>query len=371
MSGFIIAIAGQSAGLSPKAKLNVYGNFLGTTIDGTAIPAQRNGYGIYIGYDDAQIGGTQPWQRNLISATNGIGIYGGASGDSIVIEGNLIGTDVTGTQPLPNSYGVNLDSNSSGVRVGCTGTGCTAAGHASRNVISGNSIGVDISGSGTGGLQIKGNYIGTDWSGTQPVPNGNSGCPASCAGIWVQTGGSAPATIGGFSAGEGNLIAYNNGPGIVSPDGYLSESFDQQGNAIHNNADTDIGFSFYYGRIANDAGDGDTGVNNRQNYPAIQAASIAGNQLTVKYLVDTDVANATYPLRIDFYVDSDEGSGAFLVSDSYPATSAGLPRTATLTLPASALPLVGFVASATSADGYSSEFSRSWVFDRIFADRFE
>jgi hypothetical protein len=42
-----------------------------------------------------------------------------------------------------------------------------------------------------------------------------------------------------------------------------------------------------------------------------------------------------------------------------------------IALPADVEALVGFVASATDANGYSSEFSPSHVFDRIFADRFE
>ena len=373
-------LSGQGSGLTPKAKWNLYGNFIGTGVDGAALPVKANGSGIGLQYDDAQIGGTQAWQRNLISGNTYTAVSGGSPGDSIVVEGNLIGTDITGTKPIPNGYGVEPAANSAGIRVGCTGAGCTAAGHPSRNVISGNSLGMDISGSGTGGLQVKGNYIGTDWSGTQPLPNGPCDIYV-CGGIWVQLSGAPTAIIGGFGAGEGNVIAYNNGPGILSPDARVEESFDNQGNAIHNNSIADIAFSFA-GRIANDAGDTDAGSNNQQNHPVIQSASVSGIPgsltLNVTYLVDsipdTSCAQAgcsKYPLRIDFYVDIDEGSGAYLVADSYPANSAQVARTISLPLPISVQVLNGFVASATDANGYSSEFSHSWVFDRIFANAFE
>jgi hypothetical protein len=152
-------------------------------------------------------------------------------------------------------------------------------------------------------------------------------------------------------------------------------SFDNQGNTIHNNVRTDIAFDPTLGRIANDAGDADTGVNNKQNFPVIQSASVSGTPgnltLNVTYLVDSTTANSSYPLRVDFYVDIDEGSGEYLVSDSYPATSAQVARSASMALPANVEALAGFVASATDANGYSSEFSPSRVFDRIFADRFE
>lgn len=379
MHGFAYMIAGQGNGLTPKAQINVYGNFLGTGVDGTALPPGSGNFNaVLIQDDNAQIGGAQAWQRNLISGV-GTAISGGTPNDSIVIEGNLVGTDASGTLAIANNLGIDIGSSAPGIRVGCTGAGCTAAGHPSRNVISGNSsLGARIgigSGSGSSSLEIKGNYIGTDWSGAKSLPNGSSGCPASCAGIWVQQGGTSPppVIVGGFNAGEANVVAWNNGPGINGPDGRVSESFDNQGNAIHNNRGTDIAFVLNATRIANDPGDADIGTNNQQNYPEIQSANVSGTPgnltLNVTYLVDSTTGNSTYPLRIDFYVDIDEGSGAYLVSDAY-STPQTL-RTVSLPLPANVQALTGFVASATDANGYSSELSPSVVFDRIFADGFQ
>jgi hypothetical protein len=385
---------------SSGSTLKVYGCFIGAQLDGTAFASGYGNAGVAIGIysGQANIGGAQSAQRNLISGSRGGGIY--VAQGPVVIEGNLIGTDATGTLAIPSGIssnwpGVLLPGNFPNIRVGCTGAGCTAFGSPSRNVISGNhNIGIGIwdgGGQATGGLEIKGNYIGTDWSGTTPLPNGrltdsNAGCPTYCGGIQL-TGSSTKATpasiIGGFNPGEGNLIAFNNGAGIISSpqyaaNGAIGASFDSQSNAIHNNADVDIDIGAF-GHTPNDPGDGDTGANNVQNYPVIQSASLSGTPsnliLNVTYKVDSLPANSSYPLRVDFYIDVNEGSGMYLVSDTYPAASAQLARTVSLPLPPNAQnleqPLVGFVATATATDHYTSEFSPSYVFDRIFADGFE
>ncbi|GAA0723319.1 hypothetical protein [Dokdonella soli] len=244
MHGFSDAIVG--GGLStPKAQINIYGCFLGTKIDGTSLPTLGNtGAAIRVDNDNVQIGGIQPWQRNLLSG-NSTGVLAGSPNSTVIVEGNLIGTDATGALAIPNGTNSNwpgllLNANFPGLRIGCTGAGCTAPGHPSRNVISGNhNVGLGIwdgPAQGTGGIQIKGNYIGTDWSGTQPLPNGDAvgGCPTYCAGIQL-TGSSSVATpasiIGGSNPGEANLIAFNNGAGIISSpqynaNGAIGASFD-------------------------------------------------------------------------------------------------------------------------------------------------
>ena len=376
-----------------NGSLLVYGCFIGAQIDGTAFPSGYGNSGLAIRIDagHANIGGTLPGQRNLISGSQGGGILV-AAGSTTVIEGNLIGTDASGTLAIPSGIssnwpGILLAGNFPNIRVGCTGSGCSASGSPSRNIISGNhNIGIgiwDTYGTGTGALEIKGNYIGTDWSGTKPLPNGhladsNAGCPTYCAGIQLQGSSSVamPASIiGGFNPGEANLIAFNNGAGIISSpqycaNGCIGASFDSWGNAIHNNADTNIDIGAF-GLTPNDPGDADTGANNVQNYPVIQSAHVTGGQLTVTYLVDSTTGNSAYPLRIDFYVDIDEGSGEFLVSDTYPSTNAQQMRTVTLPLPMNAQAPAGFVATATTASHYTSEFSPSYVFDRIFTGGFE
>src|SRR5689334_25318327 len=80
----------------------IEGNFIGTNAAGTA--ASPNGAGgnggIVFGFcgtpSNCTVGGTTPAARNLISGNIGSGIALG-SGSGNTVQGNLIGTDVTGT----------------------------------------------------------------------------------------------------------------------------------------------------------------------------------------------------------------------------------------------------------------------------------
>ena len=94
----------------------VQGNYIGTTASGTSgLTNVRAGVGISCAPGNT-IGGTSAGAGNLISANadyNGdAGIYllaGGATGN--FIQGNKIGTDVTGTLALGNTHeGIYLES---------------------------------------------------------------------------------------------------------------------------------------------------------------------------------------------------------------------------------------------------------------------
>ena len=89
----------------------VFGNFIGVDATGTlARPNSQEGVDIDLS-DGNIIGGPLPGQRNIISgnASDGIEIDGG---DFNFIQGNYIGTDLTGTVLIPNGRdGIDLNDN--------------------------------------------------------------------------------------------------------------------------------------------------------------------------------------------------------------------------------------------------------------------
>ncbi len=374
LHGFSDAISGWNGGPG-ASELHVSGNFIGTTIAGSAIAGGGNGNsgcGVRSGFSGAWIGGTQAWQRNLLSGNGGAGVF--AAGP-VVIEGNLIGTDAAGASAIANGRAANwgglIVGARSHVRIG-------GADPASHNVISGNvPLGIGFWASfGPGGavsdFVVAGNRIGTDASGLTLLPNGFEALNAAQfgGGIQVQGGDGTSLPIGGFAAGEANLIAWNRGAGIIAGTNGDGEAFDDRGNAVHHNrgvgrANIDIGNA---GPTPNDVDDADAGSNRTQNWPEVIAASLSGDQLSVTYRVDTAVANASWPLRVDFRANVAGGAGSWLGSDVYPATSAGMARSVILTVP-SGLRAIPFVASATDATGHGSELSPAW--DVLFEDDFD
>jgi hypothetical protein len=176
----------------------VQGNTIGTNAAGTAAVA-NGGNGITIAASANTIGGTAAGAGNLISGNFLFGIA--LSGTNNLVQGNLIGTDITGTQPLGSSSGVSITAG--GNTIGGTVSGA-------RNVISGNADGLELlSGSGT---VVEGNYIGTDITGTQAVAN--------IRGIYVRASGD---TIGGTAAGAGNVISGNLNNGVELDQGATND----------------------------------------------------------------------------------------------------------------------------------------------------
>src|SRR5262249_46653467 len=147
------------------------------------------------------IGGTTPGAGNVISGNQGLGgiLIQSAGTSSNVVAGNYIGTDASGTAKLGNATaGVTIELGASGNTVGGTSS-------AARNVISGNAArGVDIEGSGTTGNVVQGNLIGLAADG-KSLGNGTTG---------LQIIDAPGNTIGGTAAGAGNVISGNSGSGL-------------------------------------------------------------------------------------------------------------------------------------------------------------
>lgn len=190
----------------------VQGNFVGPDITGRrALRAFTEG--VRIDSPDNLVGGPLPGEGNLVSGNVRGVVFAGPSSQRNHVEGNRIGTTADGGAPLANEYGIAMlgilggpvgypQSITVGAAAAAPFAGCTGA----CNLISGNDLGVAIDGNASTllGHVVRGNFIGTDPQGEQPVGNRVG---AQIIGPNNQIGGAAP--------GEGNLISGNRESGIV------------------------------------------------------------------------------------------------------------------------------------------------------------
>ena len=187
-------------------------NYIG--IDATGTTAEGNAFGVQLGSLANSCAITSNVISGNVNVTNvnlsGSGIYiNGADSTSntvsnTIIQGNLIGTDATGTKAVRNQdAGIN-DSNSVNTVIG----GTTAA---QRNIISGNDEGLALYIS--TGMIIEGNYIGPDITGGTAI--GNNGTEL-LYGNGIILRGASSLQIGGTAAGSGNVISGNKNDGIDS-----------------------------------------------------------------------------------------------------------------------------------------------------------
>jgi Ca2+-binding RTX toxin-like protein len=196
----------------PGATGNVVaGNYIGTDAGGTvAVGNGAAGVWIEAGASDNTIGGPGPAARNLISGNTSHGVMlNTPAGSGNRVQGNLIGTDITGLLGLGNGgIGVSISNGSGGNLVGTDGDGVDDA--TEGNVISGNGArGVFVNGSDN---VVAGNVIGLGADGTTPLGN-------SHVGIQVLGPGSANNRFGTDGDGvsdalERNVISANTLYGI-------------------------------------------------------------------------------------------------------------------------------------------------------------
>lgn len=345
----------------------IRGNIVGLNGTGTqAIGNQGSGIQVVSGPIGNPVIGTVV-ADNVVAGNELDGIFVNVGVQQAQLTGNRIGTNSSGSMAIGNGRdGLRLDG--SDARVGGSGPGAG-------NIISGNTRhGVVIGGN---GQQLMGNTVGNrsaagrDAVRGESMGNGGSGIVISLA---------FNNLIGGTSAGAGNQISGNGGGGVViEPFGSTGNTI--LGNSISSNAGIGIDLDDD-GPTPNDPGDADTGANNLQNFPEL--ASVAGDgveTLTVTYTVPSTIANSSYPLRIELFIadaDGEEGQ-TFIGTATYTQSEAGL-QTVFSFNPRSFVAHGDLIlATATDADGNSSEFSPAIASngsasprpDQVFADDFE
>ena len=279
-------ISGNLAGIETNGGTNhvIQGNLIGTDAPGTgALPAGQSA--IVIGHvtSGVLIGGTTAAARNIISGNGHGGIsIGGSLNDNAVtnnlVQGNFIGTDVTGTAVLGNTSYPGISCTAWNNTVGGSATGAG-------NVISGNDEAGVLMWYAQGST-VEGNFIGTDATGT--IAFGNHGPGVRLLGDGV--------AVGGTTAGAGNLVAFNDGAGVVLAVAGAGNAI--RGNSIHDNGGIGIDLNDD-GVTANDLGDADTGTNDLQNFPVISSVT-NGATTTVAGLLNS-TPNTTF--QLDFYAN--------------------------------------------------------------------
>ncbi len=332
----------------PGGGLTIQGNIIG--LDATGATALWNGVsGINLnsvtsGSSVLLIGGTAAGSRNVIYNNRITGIVSNALG--LTVQGNYIGTDITGTVLAPGATG--FFGGGVGISVGGSATiGGTSAG--ARNVISTKGAGVGIFG---GTVTVQGNYFGTAADGVTALGNQNNA---------LRVDNDAVATIGGAGAGQGNVIAYSFNAAIVVKNTahatILGNSmFGNDTDPASNRPPIDLNDD---GVTANDSCDADTGPNNLQNFPVITAAPIAGGSVTISGTLNS-TASTTF--RVEFFsgtacTPSGNGDGRTFLGFMNVTTDAFCG--ANFTSPPLAIPPGQTVITSTATDpgGNTSEFS--------------
>lgn len=334
----------------------VRGNFIGLAADGTtALGNDRTGvaFGSFtvnnvIGGENADAPALPNGAvRNFISGNGGPAIlFGGSGFGGISIKGNYIGTNTNGNAARPNAGGGIATNIGNNANIGGTGAGAG-------NLISGNTgdgIGLGF----TSGVSILGNYIGTKADGTSALPNTGDG-------IEIAAGGSGN-QIGGTTAASGNVIAFNGEDGVQITDvGVVPVGNPILGNSIFSNGGLGINMSVDT-VTPNDAGDGDAGANNLQNFPLITNAQPGVGSLRLTGTLNS-TPNRTF--RLEFYNSpSADASGygegqtfiGFLSVTTDAAGNVSFDQTFAFTAP------IGSSVSATATDATTndtSEFSGS------------
>ncbi|MFT5525213.1 MAG: putative delta-60 repeat protein, partial [Pirellulaceae bacterium] len=269
----------------------IAGNYIGTDVSGS-IDLGNSLNGVNVGSSSNLIGGLTSLDHNVISGNNSNGVSFAGTASNNVMVGNFVGLDATGSAALSNfNIGIEFSGTASNNTIG----GRTAA---QRNIISGNPGGVLLNGVGVTGNTISGNYIGTDVTGTAAIGGMN-------VGISMRTGVNGN-TIGGVAVGAGNLIAYSAGDGIS----FHVDAADNNAilqNVIHSN--TDLGIDLANdGVTANDSGDVDTGANDLQNFPILTSVDTDG--AGVIRIEGTLNSTAASNYRVEFFASAaGDGTG--------------------------------------------------------------
>ena len=321
---------------------NILGNYIGTDVAGESeLANQHQGVRIDSGTQNKIAG-------NVVSGNGNAGLWLFNNGtNSNSIQANFIGTDADGIDPVANgTYGIAITSSSSSNIIGTDSDGLNDASEG--NVISGNTLsGVWLAGAGTNQNIVAGNHIGTDVTGSNAIGNGLDG-------VLVAEGASGNA-IGGLSS-LANTIAFNGAAG-VNISSMTTVDNPIRVNSIHSNGGLGIDL-LGDGVTLNDLSDADTGPNNSQNFPELTLAKPG----VATRVVGTLHSAVSETFTLDFYANtstdpSGHGEGERYLGSATVTTDLVGNASFDLTLAAATVGAEFVTATATDGIGNTSEFS--------------
>lgn len=253
-ANLISGSGGNGISIDPGVDNVVNGNVVGTDPSGTA--AHENGAaGNLFTAGIADFGTGTVIVRNLVSGQSQVpGILAGGIGGRI--QSNRVGTDANGTGVIGNFEGIRVQGPAYQI-------GGVQQPHG--NVVGGNEqVGILLR---SDSNRVQGNFIGTDRFGTADVGNIGPGIEAN----------GDDNELGGDAANLGNVIRNNDSGGIVVD---AFQAFAAQRNRMTSNLMSGNGDVFFPSIslmalgyvIPNDVGDPDEGPNRLQNFPVLDSA---------------------------------------------------------------------------------------------------
>jgi titin len=339
----------------------VMGNLIGTDITGTTGLGSTQ-FGLAIDQSpNNTVGGTQPATGNLVSGHTIDGVVvANASSTGNLVEGNFIGTDITGKLCIPNkAYGLIVTkapgNTITGNLISCNGVGGVGIGS------------IFLGSFGDSSTLLKGNFIGVD--ATLAAPLGNTG-----NGVFVENDSINNQVVG-------NMIAFNQGAGIRIPNDPSDPSIPKNpavqiklsSNQVYSNSG--LGIDLGPPGPTPNPGNQLTGANRLQNYPEVKTAMVSGTSgklglaaatITVSGTLSAS-ANTGYGLEFFLGGSCDSGQGhqfigsipVLLGSGNVSTDGTGNASYAfTFPIPSSSTVSSGLVnATATDPLGNTSEFS--------------
>ncbi|HEY0427171.1 MAG TPA: FG-GAP-like repeat-containing protein [Pyrinomonadaceae bacterium] len=323
----------------------VQGNYIGINASGTGALGNSTGVTVW-GGSNTLVGGSAPGAKNVISGNiNAVKIWGPETGNKL--QGNYIGTDYLGLNPIPNTGDAITLTNPTDIIIGGEAAG-------EGNLVSGNG-GRCVwvwSGSSTSPYQakIQGNFFGVKSDGIGPLGNGT----ANGADCIMFSNLAQNALI------SGNIIANNGGKGVYLNGSDEIKQVTMRRNRFFDNAG--LGISFRTSGVSpNDFCDNDSGwPNGSQNYPVIASAKIQGNTLQTE-IVMWDVFTAAN-FEVDVFASescdvSGYGEGKYFLGSFAYTSDATCQTRRTVSLPVPSASAKYITATLTDSSGNTSEFS--------------